>query len=101
MMQFKFNRFCSKLFKNILIQTTIRNTSTLSNSNMKVFVTQPIQANVVEFMKSQNIDLVINEQLPLQREKFLELAKDCDGLFCTLNEKIDEELLNMSLNLKA
>lgn len=90
----------SKYLKNVFINSNHRrNHSTLNN--MKVFVTQPIQDNVKEFLKSHKVDLVINEQLPLTRSKFLESVVDCDGLFCTLNEKIDGELLDAAQNLKA
>lgn len=90
----------SKCLKNVFINSNrVRYLSTLNK--MKVYVTQPIQDNVKEFLESNQVQLVINEQLPLTRSKLLESVADCDGLFCTLNEKIDSELLDAAKNLKV
>ena len=59
----------------------------------KVFVTQPIPKEAVDIMVSNNLELIINEKTPLKRETLLDSLKNCDALFCTLNEKIDKELL--------
>lgn len=64
-----------------------------SNSNFKVFVTQPIPKEAQHILKSNNIDLVINQNTPLDRGILLDNVKNINGLFCTLNEKIDQQVL--------
>lgn len=66
-----------------------------SNQQFKVFVTQPIPDEAIEILNSnKSINLFINDQTPLSREKLLNSVVDCDAIFCTLNEKIDSELLD-------
>ena len=60
----------------------------------KVFVTQPIPKEASDIMLENKIELVINNTTPLSREKLIDSTKNCDALFCTLNEKIDKELLD-------
>ncbi len=67
----------------------------------KVFITQPIPDQAFEILDSKGLNLVINKQLPLTREIFLNSVQDCDALYCTLNEKIDTEVLNIANNLKV
>jgi hypothetical protein len=70
-----------------------------TNQQLKVFVTQPIPAEAIELLNSnKSINLIINDQTPLSREKFLNSVIDCDAIFCTLNEKIDNELLDKAGN---
>jgi glyoxylate/hydroxypyruvate reductase len=77
---------CASMSTSIALKTSNR---------LKVFVTQPIPVEAIELLNSnKSIDLFINDQLPLSREKLLNSVVDCDALFCTLNEKIDNELLD-------
>lgn len=66
-----------------------------STGKFKVFVTKPIPDEAVAILKSNNIELDINETVPLPREKLLDgVRKGIDGLYCTLNEKIDKEVID-------
>lgn len=77
-------------------------TMSSSNSNFKVFVTQPIPVEAQNILESNNIDLVINQNTPLDRGFLLEKVKNINGLFCTLNEKIDKQVLEAAgPNLKV
>lgn len=72
------------------------------HQNFKVFITQPIPKEAVQYLKSKNIDFTINEITPLSREKLLDSVRNVDALFCTLNEKIDKKLLDTAgPNLKV
>jgi phosphoglycerate dehydrogenase-like enzyme len=66
-----------------------------------VFITQPIPDQALEILSSKELDLVINKQLPLTRAKLIDSLRECDALFCTLNEKIDKEVLDVAENLKV
>ena len=90
-----------KNFENIKNKFLKFQTFSSMSKQFKVFVTQPIPNVSLEILKSSNCDLVINEELPLDRSKLIKSIGDCDGLFCTLNERIDEELLNAAKNLKV
>ncbi len=70
-------------------------TSSYSTRKFNVFVTQPIPQQAIDILKKDDqINLKINSQTPLARKDLLESVKNCDALFCTLNEKIDKELLD-------
>ena len=60
----------------------------------RVFVTQPIPNEALKILTDNNIDAIVNERTPLSRDVLLESVKNIDGLFCTLNEKINGELLD-------
>lgn len=81
----------------------LKNMSTLSKNNkFKIFVTQPIPEQAKQILEENKIEFHINETLPLSRTKLLEAVKGCDGLFCTLNEKIDKELIEQAgIDLKV
>ena len=72
-----------------------RMSSTCDNiKKFKVYVTQPIPAEAMEILKENNLDVNLNEKIPLERDTLLKSVKNIDALFCTLNEKINAELLN-------
>lgn len=60
----------------------------------KVFVTQPIPKEASDIMVKNKLELIINNSTPLSREKLIDSTKNCDALFCTLNEKIDQDFLD-------
>jgi hypothetical protein len=60
----------------------------------KVYVTQPIPEDAVKILKDNNIEPIINDKIPLDRKTLMNNVKDIDALYCTLNEKIDQELLD-------
>ncbi len=62
----------------------------------KVFVTQPIPKEAKDIMLENKLELTINDTTPLSRNKLIESVRNCDALFCTLNEKIDKELLDQA-----
>lgn len=71
----------------------------VSNSNrFKVFVTQPIPDQALKILQDANLDIQINQEIPLKRDTLLESVEQIDALFCTLNEKIDKELLDKAGN---
>ncbi|RNA31918.1 glyoxylate reductase hydroxypyruvate reductase-like [Brachionus plicatilis] len=73
-----------------------------SSSKYKVFVTQSIPKEAESILTSNNVELVVNQKTPLERGILLENVKNKDGLFCTLNEKIDQQVLQTAgLNLKV
>jgi phosphoglycerate dehydrogenase-like enzyme len=74
--------------------------SSQSEKKFRVFVSQPIPQQAVDIFNSSNVELVISDKMP-SRQKLLESVKDIDGIFCTLNEKIDKELLDTATNLKV
>ena len=80
-----------------------KNMSTLSeNKKFKVFVTQPIPDQAKQILETDKIELHINETLPLSRARLLDAVEGCHGIFCTLNEKIDKEIIDQAgLNLKV
>jgi len=73
------------------------------SSTYRVFVTQPIPEDSLKLLNSlPNVKCIVNEQLPMSRSHFMDQIKNCDGLFCTLNEKIDKELIEQAgSNLKV
>jgi hypothetical protein len=84
-----------------LLNYSLRSKMLTSNTKaFKVFVSQPIPQQAVDIFNSNNIELVINDRMPT-RQKLLESVADIDGLFCTLNEKVDRELLDAAKKLKV
>ncbi len=88
-------------FKNLISCKSSVILYSMSIRNYKIFITQPIPEGTLDLFKSRNYDLVINKDLPLTRSALLNSISDCDGLFCTLNEKIDKEILDSAKNLKV
>ena len=87
-----------------LINPSLKQMSSSSIAMKKhlVYVTQPIPREALQiFASDKNIELIVNERVPLHRKTLLDMVRNCDGLFCTLNEKIDVELLNESKQLKV
>ena len=71
------------------------NTNSYSTRKFNVFVTQPIPKEAVDILERDNqINLKINTRTPLARKDLIESVVNCDALFCTLNEKIDKEVLD-------
>jgi lactate dehydrogenase-like 2-hydroxyacid dehydrogenase len=64
--------------------------------NYKVFVTQPIPKEASDIMLENKLELTINDTTPLSWKKLIDSVRNCDALFCTLNEKIDKELLEQA-----
>jgi hypothetical protein len=101
------SRLCKKLVflkenKNIVLKiqnkskmsTSSSSSSSSSNKRFKVYVTQPIPNEAMEILKENDLDINLNEKTPLDRNTLLKSVKNIDALFCTLNEKINSELLN-------
>lgn len=90
-----------KHLNSLLFKSTINSTRTFKmhvnacqKQNLKVFVTQPIPNEALQILQASNLDVSINTNIPLKREVLLKGVKDVDALFCTLNEKIDKDLLD-------
>jgi hypothetical protein len=79
-----------KQFENFQWQS-VANMSATINKPKAVFV---IPHEAYEILKQNNMHITINESTPLSRAKLIESVKGCDAIFCTLNEKIDKEILD-------
>ena len=94
------SRFCKRLLgfnESSVLKIQKSKMSTSSNTKrFKVYVTQPIPNEAMEILKSNDLDINLNEKTPLDRETLLKSVKGIDALFCTLNEKINSELLNIA-----
>jgi hypothetical protein len=67
----------------------------------KVYVTRRIQDTGLSLLPGR-ADFEVWEKVgPVDREILLEKASGADGLLCTLSDRIDEELLSRSPNLKV
>ena len=64
-----------------------------STNKFRIFVAQSIPHQAAEILSSNHIEMVVSEKMP-SREKLLQSVADVDALFCTLNEKIDQEVLD-------
>lgn len=60
----------------------------------RVFVTQPIPPMALRQLEEQGYEVIVNQEVPLSRQTLLNGVKDIDALYCTLNEKIDKEVLD-------
>lgn len=94
-MKSSLNRFSSLLFRPTINSTRAfkLDMSAYQKSHFKVFVTQPIPNEALQILQSNHIDASINTKIPLKRDELLKGVQGVDALFCTLNEKIDKELL--------
>ena len=72
-------------------------------NKFRVLVTRSLPRQSIQIFKSvPNIECIINEQLPLSKSRLIELINGCDALFCTLNDKIDKEVIEQAgPNLKV
>lgn len=69
---------------------------------MKVFVTSIIPEIGIEILKKNGIEVVQNKNyLPIEKEKLIKKAKECDALLCLLSNKIDKEIIDSLPNLKV
>lgn len=99
---FKLNSVIIQNYKNIekfsrilrRFQMSTITTTAAESQKFKVYVTQPIPPEALKILQENNFDATINENVPLNRDVFLKSVKNIDALFCTLNEKINAELLD-------
>jgi lactate dehydrogenase-like 2-hydroxyacid dehydrogenase len=75
--------------------------ASMSEGKFKVFITQPVPNETLEILKSNDVQPIVNESLPIARSEFLNRIKNIDGIFCTVNERIDKEVLDAAKNLKV
>lgn len=69
---------------------------------MKVFVTSIIPEIGIEILKKNGIEVIQNKNyLPIEKEKLIKKAKDCDAILCLLSNKIDEEIIDALPKLKV
>ncbi len=69
---------------------------------MKVFVTSIIPELGIKILRDNNIQVVQNKSyLPIEKEKLIRKAKDCDGLLCLLSNKIDRDIIDGLPRLKV
>ena len=65
-----------------------------AGQKFKIACTQPIPDAAISILNQIQPDLHINTKTPLARGDLIELVKDSHAIFCTLNEKIDKEVLD-------
>jgi len=64
---------------------------------MKVLVTRRILPEGMAILKKAGFDVELHDsETPMSPQKLRELARDCDGLLCMLNDPIDRHLLENS-----
>jgi len=62
---------------------------------MKVFITAIIPEVATKILEENGIEVIQNKSyLPIDKKKFLNRAKDCDGILCLLSNKIDKEIID-------
>ena len=85
------NRLLNRVFETVKI-SGLRMSS--SESKFKVFVTRPIPDEAVSLLKANNIELTINNKYGLAKDQLLNSVTNIDALFCTLNDKIDKDVID-------
>jgi glyoxylate reductase len=62
---------------------------------MKVFITAIIPEVATKILEENGIEVIQNKSyLPIDKKKFLNRTKDCDGILCLLSNKIDKEIID-------
>jgi len=62
---------------------------------MKVFITAIIPEVATKILEENGIEVIQNKSyLPIDKKKFLNRAKNCDGILCLLSNKIDKEIID-------
>jgi glyoxylate reductase len=67
---------------------------------MKVLVTARLPEEVLSRITRHHQVHMHTQDVPLEREKLLELIGDVDGLLCTITDSIDREVLELSPRLR-
>ena len=66
----------------------------------KIFVTMPIPEETLGLLKQHfNVDINEEDEL-LSKQEIISRAKDADGIFCLLTDKIDKEVIDSLGNIK-
>jgi glyoxylate reductase len=68
---------------------------------MKVLVTARLPEEVLNRIAREHQVHIRTEDVPLEHEKLLELVGDMDGLLCTITDRIDREVLDLSPRLRV
>ena len=69
---------------------------------MKVFVTSIIPEIGIEILKKEGIEVVqYKSYLPIEKDKLISKAKNCDAILCLLSNKIDKEIIESLPKLKV
>lgn len=73
-----------------------------TEGKFKVFITQPVPNETLSILKDNDVQPIVNQSVPIDRSEFLNRIKNVDGIFCTVNERIDKEVLDAAgKNLKV
>lgn len=65
------------------------------NQKPKIFVTLPFNFQEADkILTDSGFEVIINEELPLERDVFFRKARGCHGVICYPFQKIDAEFLN-------
>jgi phosphoglycerate dehydrogenase-like enzyme len=73
----------------------------MSTKKFKLFVAMNIPNELIEYLKSKDLDVSVAKTVPVPRQELLESLKDCHAIFCTPSIQLDKELLNCAQNLKV
>lgn len=65
------------------------------NEKLKVFVTLPFDfENARNLLINSTFEVIINEELPLDRDSLLKKSRGCHGIICYPTQKIDKQFLD-------
>ena len=70
-------------------------------NKFKLYVAMSIPNELLEYLKSNNLDVSVAEIVPVPRKELLEAVKDCHAIFCTPSITLDKELFDHAPNLKV
>ena len=71
------------------------------NSAPRVYLTRQFPEPVQSILNPHFNLVMNNEKTPVKRVELMEQIHEVDGLLCTLNDKIDKEIMNNASNLKV
>lgn len=71
------------------------------NSAPRVYLTRQFPEPVQSILNPHFNLVMNNEKTPVKRDELMEQIHEVDGLLCTLNDKIDKEIMNNASNLKV
>ena len=70
-------------------------------NKFKLYVAMSIPNELIDYLKSQDLDVSVAKVVPVPRQELLESVKDCDAIFCTPSITLDKELFDHAPNLKV
>ena len=73
------------------------------SKRFKLYVAMQIPNELIDFLKTKNLDVYIPKTMPMSRQELLEEISqiDCNAIFCTPGITLDKELFELTPNLKV